>query len=42
MSKILSLVIGFLGGVYTSQNYKIPCIRTEFYKILEELEKKKK
>lgn len=42
MSKLLSLVMGFLGGVYISQNYKIPCIRTEFYKIVEELDKKKK
>ena len=42
MGKLISFVLGFMGGVYTSQNYNIPCAKTEFYKLLEEFDKKKR
>jgi len=42
MGKLISFVLGFMGGIYTSQNYNIPCVKTEFYNLMEELDKKKK
>lgn len=42
MIKIVNLLAGFFTGIYTAQKYKIPCIETEFYKIVKEIEDRKK
>ena len=42
MIKVVNIVMGFIGGVYVGQKYKIPCIETEFYKIVKEIEDRKK
>ena len=42
MIKIANILIGFIGGVYITQNYKIPCIETELYKLIKEVEERKK
>jgi uncharacterized protein YneF (UPF0154 family) len=42
MIKIANLLVGFFSGIYVAQKYKIPCIETEFYKILKDIEERKK
>ena len=42
MIKLANLMVGFFSGVYIAQKYKIPCIETEFYKILKDIDTRKK
>ena len=42
MIKVANLLAGFFSGIYVAQKYKIPCIETEFYKLLKQLDERKK
>ena len=42
MIRFTNLLLGFFSGIYIAQKYKIPCIETEFYKILKEIDTRKK
>ena len=42
MIRFTNLFLGFFSGIYVAQKYKLPCIETEFYKILKERDTRKK
>jgi hypothetical protein len=42
MKMILNMAFGFICGVYATQKYNIPCLEGELYKLVKEIEKRKK
>ena len=42
MKIILNKALGGICGVYATQKYNIPCLEKEIYKLLQEIEKRKK
>ncbi len=39
MTKVITHISALIVGIYISQNYKIPCIKTTFNKFIKKLEK---